>query len=235
LFRKFALATLQPVFARVGWEAREGEPDPVKLLRTNLIGTLAGLGDQAVIAEARRRFAADASDPAAMPAALRSTLLGIVADHADAATWEQLHAMARAEKTPLIKDRLYGLLASAQDPALARRALDLALTPEPGATNSAGMLSYVAYEHPDLAFDFAVAHRAQVDGLVDSTSRARYYPSLGSGSRDPAMIAKLRAFAAAHIAERSRRATDTAVASIEYRREVIGKRLPQITSWLEAL
>jgi aminopeptidase N len=96
------------------------------------------------------------------------------------------------------------------------------------------MISYVSYEHPDLAFDFAVAHRDAVDKLVDSTSRSRFYPGLGSGSRDPAMIAKLNAFADAHIARSSRRATDTAIASITYRREVIEKRMPQVSAWLEA-
>jgi aminopeptidase N len=232
--RKFALATLAPAFARVGWTASAGESDPVTILRTNLIGTLAALGDQSVVDEARRRFAASESDPAAMPAALRRTILGIVAYNADAATWDKLHAQAKAETTPLIKDQLYGLLASPRDAALAERALELALTDEPGATNSAGMISYVSYEHPDLAFDFAVAHRDAVDKLVDSTSRSRFYPGLGSGSRDPAMIAKLNAFADAHIARSSRRATDTAIASITYRREVIEKRMPQVSAWLEA-
>jgi aminopeptidase N len=228
-FRKYALATLQPVFARVGWEAKPGEADPVRRLRSSLIGALAGLDDQAVIAEARRRFAAGGD---AVPVVLRNVILGIVAHNADAATWDKLHAQAQAETTPLIKDQLYGLLAIAKDDALAQRALDLALTDEPGATNSAGMISRVSGEHPDMAFDFAVAHREQVDKLVDSTSRSRYYPGIGGGSRDPKMIDKLNAFADAYIAKSSRRATDTAIAGIQYRREVIEKRLPQVTAWL---
>jgi aminopeptidase N len=228
-FRKYALATLQPVFARIGWEAKPGEADPVRRLRSSLIGALAGLEDKAVIAEAQRRFAAGGD---AVPVVLRNVILGIVAHSADAATWDKLHAQAKAETTPLIKDQLYGLLAVAKDDALAQRALDLALTDEPGATNSAGMIARVAGEHPDMAFDYAVAHREQVDKLVDSTSRSRYYPGLGSGSRDAAMIGKLNAFADAHIAKTSRRATDTAIAGIKYRREVIEKRLPQVTAWL---
>jgi aminopeptidase N len=228
-FRKYALATLQPVFARVGWEAKAGEADPVRRLRSSLIGALSGLGDQAVIAEARRRFEAGGD---AVPVVLRNVILGIVAHNADAATWDKLHAQARAETTPLIKDQLYGLLAIAKDDALAKRALDLALTDEPGATNSAGMIARVSGEHPDMAFDYAVAHREQVDKLVDSTSRSRYYPGIGGGSRDPKMIDKLNAFADAYIAKSSRRATDTAIAGIEYRREVIEKRLPQVTAWL---
>ena len=229
----FGIATLAPVFARVGWEASSDEAAPVAILRTQLIGTLAELGDDSVIAEARRRYAARDTDPDAMPAALRKTILAVVASHADAATWDQLHASARTEKTPLVRDQLYALLSSARDPALAQRALELALTDEPGQTNSAGMIGTVAGQHPDLAFDFAVAHRGQVDAKVDTTSRSRYYPGLGSYSSDPKMIDKITAYADQHIADSSRRATETAIANIRYRMQVRDERLPAISKWLE--
>jgi len=232
-FRTFALSVLRPAFARIGWTARSGDSAPVQLLRTQLIGALAGLGDEAVIAEARRRFAQGPDDAVAMPAALRSTITGIVAYNADAATWDTLHAMAKAEKTPLIKDQLYGMLAIAKDKALAQRALQLALTAEPGATNSAGMIGAVSGSHPDLAFDFALAHRAQVDALVDSMSRARFYPGIGSGSSDKAMIRKLRDYADKHVAPTSRNATETAIANIEYRLKVREQRMPEIDAWLK--
>jgi aminopeptidase N len=232
--RAFAIARLAPVFARVGWTARAGESDPVTILRTRLIVALCSFGDAGVIAEARRRYAAQASDPNAMPPALRKTILSVVARNADVATWDKLHAEALASKTPLIKDSLYGLLADSQDKALAQRALDLALTEEPGATNSAGMIGRVAGEHPDMAFDFAVAHRAEVDARVDSTSRSRYYPGLGAGSIDPKMIDKIKAFAEAHIAASSRRAADTAVGSIAERIKVREQRRPVIDAWLRS-
>lgn len=231
-FRTFAISRLAPVFARVGWEARPGESDPVTILRTQLIGVLAELGDTTVIGEAQRRYAAKDSDPKALPAGLRKVVLGVVASHADAATWDKLHAQAKAETTPLIKDRLYGLLAASDDAALARRALDLALTEEPGATNSAGMIASAAYRHPDLAFDFAMAHRAQVDQLVDTTSASRYYPALGGSSNDPAMIGKINAYADAHVAAGSRRAAETVVANIKYRQMIRSKQLPAIDAWL---
>jgi aminopeptidase N len=232
-FRAFARGLLQPVFARVGWNAGTNEDAPLQLLRSSLIRTLAGLGDEAVVAEAQRRFDAGPDDAAAMPPALRSLITAIVAEHADAATWDRLHAMAKAEKTPLIKSQLYTMLASARDDALAQRALDLALTDEPGATVSAGMIDDVSAEHPDMAFDFAVAHRGQVDQLVDSTSRARYYPGIANGSSDAAMVGKLRAFAGKYIAPTSRNATETAIAGVEYRIGVKAKRLPQIDAWLQ--
>ncbi|MEO8362011.1 MAG: M1 family metallopeptidase, partial [Vicinamibacteria bacterium] len=113
-FRKFALARLAPEFARTGWEPKPDESSSLSILRAELIGTLGDLGDPAVIAEARRRYTASASDENAMPAALRKTILGIVARHADAATWGRMHEAAVAEKTPLVKDRLYQLLASTE-------------------------------------------------------------------------------------------------------------------------
>jgi len=232
-FDAFALKQLQPVFARVGWEAKADEGDPTTNLRTQLIGVLANLGDTAVIKEAQRRYAAKDSDPKAMPAALRKTLFSVVARHADAATWDKLRAEAQAETTPLIKDQLYSLLAAAEDDTLARRALDIALTDEPGATNSARMISVVGFQHPDMTFDFAMAHLAQIDKLVDSTSSSRYYPGLGSSSNDPAMIGKIEAYTKAHVAEGSRRAAETVIANIKYRQMVRQDRLPAIDEWLQ--
>src|SRR6185437_1143321 len=127
-FRAYAVAQLKPAFARVGWDAKPDESTSTTLLRTQLIGALSELGDADMLKEVRRRYDAQATDPKAVPAALRKTILAIVAQHA----------------------------------------LDLALTAEPGATNSAGMIRGVSWRHPEMAYDFAMAHRAQVDKLVDS-------------------------------------------------------------------
>jgi aminopeptidase N len=171
-------------------------------------------------------------DPAAVPGPLRKPILAVVARHADAATWDQLHAAARSEKSPLLKNSLYDMLASVADKALARRALDLALSDEPGATNSAAMLSRVAQHHPDMAFDFALANIGKVNERVDASSRSRYFPRLASGSADPAMVGKVNAYAAANLAPTSRRDADTAVAAIKYRIKLRSERLPDIDAWL---
>ena len=231
-FRAFAASRLSPALAKVGWAPRAGEPAPVAILRSDLIETLGLLGDPGVVAEARRRYAAQSSDPAAIPGPLRKPILGVVARHANRATWDRLHEAAIAEKTPLVKDHLYALLSSPADEALARRALDLALTPEPGATNSAEMISRVAGEHPDLAFDFAFAHIATLNERLDAPSRSRYYAGLGGRSADPAMLGKLAAYAAAHVDLKSRRDTDTAAANINDRIRVRSLVLPAVEAWL---
>ncbi len=232
-YRKYALSRLSPKFEQLGWEDKEGDSSTTKQLRSRLIGTLSGLGDEKVIAEARRRFAASRTDPSAMPPELRRTVLGIVARNADAATWDKLHVMAKQEKSSMIRDQYYGLLAAAKDKALAQRALDMALTDEPGATNGAGMIGSVSREHADMAFDFAVAHRAQVDKLVDSTSRASYYPGLGYGANDLKMVDKIKAYADQYIAPTSRRSAETVISSIQTRIKLREQRLPQIEAWLQ--
>jgi aminopeptidase N len=125
------------------------------------------------------------------------------------------------------------MLSIPENDALAQRALDLALTDEPGATNSAGMIRAVGYQHPEMAFDFAVAHKAQVDKLVDSTSASRYYPYLGSSSSKPEMIQKIQEFSQKYIAPTSRRAAESVIANIKYRMMIRQDRLPSIDEWLQ--
>ena len=234
-FERYAIDRLTPVMARVGWSAAPGEPDAVATLRNRLIETLSELGDPAVVAEARRRAIGPAAGPGLMPGPIRKSILAVLARHADARQWDALHATAIAEKSPMIKDQLYALLASSRDPALAARALTMAMTPEPGATNGSAMISRVANEHPDLAFDFAVANRAQVDTRVDPNSRSRFYPGLAGASADPAMVAKVDAFARHYIAEGSRRDAETAKAEIAFRIKVRAARLAEVDAWLQRL
>ena len=204
--------------------------DTVAILRARLIETLSALGDSKVIAEARRRYAA--GDEQSIPPPLRKTILSVVARHADAATWDRLHAAARSEKTPLVKDQLYALLSSSGDEALARRALELALTDEPGATNTPAMIAEVAELHPDLAFEFAMAHMDAINERIDASSRSVYFPFLAATSYQPATIGKVEAYASKHLAPTSRRSAETTVATIKAKIKVRSERLRAIDEWL---
>jgi aminopeptidase N len=62
---RFTRARLAPVLARVGWNAAKDEARPVANLRETLIATLGKAGDDAVLAEARRLYAA--SQPTRTP------------------------------------------------------------------------------------------------------------------------------------------------------------------------
>jgi len=232
-FRKVALARLSPLMDRVGWTAKPGESGPEATLRGDVIAVLGRLGDPAVAAEAKRRYAADKTDPAAVPGPLRKTILGIVAAQADAAGWDAMRAQAKAETNALLRTELYTLLGAARDPALAKRALDLAMTDEPGATTSPSIISKVAGAHPNLAFDFAVANKAAVEAKVDASGRSGYLASLGGRSADPAMLTKLGALTASDPS--LAREVEKAKAAVSYRLSVRTGQLPAITAWVKKI
>ena len=229
---RYATAKLLPALNRIGWSAKPGESPLDAVLRQDLLDVLGKTRDSSVVAEANRRYATN--DPSVVSGPLRSTILAIAAANLDPAGWERLRAQARAEKNPLVKASLYRRLGSTRDPALARRALELALTDEPGATTGSAIISEVADRYPDLAFDFAVQNRRAVEGLVDASSSSRYLPGLASKSADKAMIAKLQDYATRYMTPESRRPADRAIASIEDRLRVKETRLPEITRWFEA-
>ncbi|MGQ0559982.1 MAG: M1 family aminopeptidase [Sphingosinicella sp.] len=229
---RFAFAALEPALRHVGWEERAGEPAPDAVLRNDLIFLLGHLGHPDTLAELQRRFATNHRSVVAGP--LRQTILTIVAYHADAATWERLRIMARDERNPLVRVQLYELLGGVRDEALARRTLDLALTQEPGATNAAELIAAVADEHPDLAFDFALAHRERVEALVDQSARSRFFPRLAGTSIDPATIARLEDYARRHLTPQSRGEADRIIAVIRDRIRVRQEQLPAISRWLDA-
>ncbi len=232
-FRRYAQTRLEPVLAGLGWDGRDGEPAQTRQLRSSLIGVLGDMDDAKVVAEAQRRFDAFLARPESLSPELRRTVLAVVARHADAATWDKLHALARKETSSMKRDQYYHLLAMPKDKALAQRALDMAITDEPGATNGAGMIAGVSREHADMAFDFAAAHRQKVDTLVDGTSLAGYYPSLGASTNNLQMVDKIKAFADSYIAATSRRDAETVMASIQTRLRLRQERRPQVDAWLK--
>src|SRR5207237_931762 len=69
--RAYALDNVRTLFERIGWDKKAEEPAERALLRARLIRTLGDFGDEAVIAEAKRRFATFLRDPVALPADLR--------------------------------------------------------------------------------------------------------------------------------------------------------------------
>jgi aminopeptidase N len=227
----YASAKLTPILKRLTWNAIAGEKPKDALLRAELITALGKFGDPEVVAEVNRRY--DSGDPSATSGPLRATILEVVAENADAPRWERLLNEARAEKKPLVRNTLYRLLGGVRDNVLAQRALDLALTDEPGPTNSSQIVGAVANLHPDLAFDFAVQHREQMENLVDVSSRSRFLPRLAQLSGDPAMVDKLEDYAQHFMTPQSRKPADIAISMIRDRIRVKQLRLPDITQWLE--
>jgi aminopeptidase N len=223
-----------PRLQQLGFAPRAGEPAVDAVLRPTLIGLLGKYRDPAVLAEASRLFAAWKTDPNAIPGSLKATWLGVIARNADAATWDAIHERARSTTGSVERASLYQLLGRAQDEALARRALDLALTDEPGKTTSSGIITAVAAQHPRMAIDFVLAHLAQVNRLIDISGRSRFMQRLAGSSRDPQLIPVLENYAQTNLAESDRKPIQQAVDRIRSESAQAQRIRSETAAWLKA-
>jgi hypothetical protein len=230
----FVQKRLEPVAAVLGWDIKAGENQNVTLLRNGVLGALSNASDPATIAEANRRFAGFVTDPTSLSGDLRRNVLHIIAAHADAAIWEQIHTLAKTTADSLQKQIYYGLLSQSRDPALAQKALDLAMTDEAPVTLRPAMIATVSRLHPEMAVDFAIAHIDAINVALEPDSRTEYVPRLARSSHDPAMIAKLDAYADAHIPASARQNVVKADSAIAYGVKIRKDRLPDVDRWLAA-
>ncbi|MBL8548831.1 MAG: M1 family metallopeptidase [Hyphomonadaceae bacterium] len=227
----FARSILKPMFDRVGWDARAGEAPNVGLVRDKLIRTLGRLGDEGVVAEARRRI--EANDPALLPGGIREATLRAYGSQARAQDYERLLTMARAATDFTEQRRLYFALAEAQDAGLADRTLVFALGDTVPRQLRPRVLAAVGIWHPRRAWDFLVAHRAEVDALLDPLQRQTFAPEVAQLAADPAVAAGIEAYAQSFPAE-SRQAAVTAAAAIRAKARVVQERAPASAAWLAA-
>jgi aminopeptidase N len=232
-YRLYARGVLNRFFGRIGWERAAGESDNVALLRTAVIEALGQMDDPAVIAEARRRFAAYVAEPASVDAAVRHLTIQAVAVHADQSIWDQLHALAQSTPSEIERLELYEFLASPEDERLVHKALNLTLSGEPPPTVVPHILQEAAVLHPRLALEFTVANWHKLSVTIEPDFQVRFAPRLLKSTYDDSLIAPLDAFARAHIPPDKRLDVHKAEASIRYLARVRRQRLPDLVLALD--
>jgi ERAP1-like C-terminal domain len=231
-FRAWASALLTPQVKRVGYDARPGEPPTEAILRETLLLALSQIGDPAVNAEARRRFAGARSDLSHLGPDERRWVLVGAARSADSQTFQALRGLARAARNPLERNELYIDLAAVEDDALAREVLALALTDE-APTNFAPLLvREVSNVHPELAWRFTLANLPAITRNLDALGRSTFVPRIAGASNDPKLAAELAAYASKNIAPDAQGEVQTALATIRNNADIQARRLPQVNAWI---
>ncbi|HTV49961.1 MAG TPA: M1 family aminopeptidase [Steroidobacteraceae bacterium] len=181
-FTAYARSVLAPVFARLGWASKPGDTADQEELRRTLIRSLGLWGDAEVIRGAQQRFEKFLSDRASLPPSDQSPILTVVAYHADAKTFEQLHQLARSAKSVPELERYYSALASVRDPHLAEQAAQAAfsseLPPQVGDMRLQ-IVARLAHEHPALAWRLFTAHAHELlvaQGTFEPLIEAQFVP-----------------------------------------------------------
>jgi aminopeptidase N len=140
--------------------------------------------------------------------------------------------MAVASTSTVGRSDLFDQLGAARDPALARRALELALTDVPGKTTSASIISSVAIVHSEMAFDFFVAHRDAVLALVDASARTTYIERIANRANTDAMVGKLVAYEAT-VADDAKKPVERTLARLKNRLAVKARVARETVAWLK--
>jgi aminopeptidase N len=245
--QSYAVRLLKPVFAQVTWDRRPGEPDNVAVLREDLVYALGRMGDQDLIAEARRRvlnFITNPGDPLALPAAIRRATLRVVACWADLEMYDKIYQLAKGSMDPVAKDQYFVALASAISPDLARRSLEIALSDGPAKTTAPSMIFFertatqapggVAVDNADMAWTFVIQHLSEVTAKLDAVQRYNFIPSVGAQSLNPVTLQELRKFIDENVPATNRPQVERYYADMAFRLSVRDQRVPEIDSWIKA-
>lgn len=230
--RAYGRRVLEPHFARVGWQPRPGDDANLNNMRATLITTLGGLGDEAIVAEARRLAIAAQSNASALPGAIRNAVRSVYASNATPADFETLLTQARSATDFVEQRRLWLLVASVNDDALAQRALQLTLGDEIPRQIRPQVISGVAAGHTRMAWDFLVANRAAIEAMLDPLQRLEFPTNIAAISGDPTMVGELERYAQNFPAGSARDTVAAAQAQIRLRAETIRERVPAIEAWI---
>ncbi|HUY07745.1 MAG TPA: M1 family aminopeptidase [Acidimicrobiales bacterium] len=125
----FTRELLGPVLTQTGWKISTDDKESTPLLRSSLIASLGGAGqDLTVIAHCRELFDREHLGGVPMDADLAGSVLGVVAGHSDDTVFEQILARFRNPQNPSDQIRHLSAFAKLSDPLLAQKIHELCLT-----------------------------------------------------------------------------------------------------------
>jgi aminopeptidase N/puromycin-sensitive aminopeptidase len=135
-------STFAPVYAKLGPPSPSDSPNTIEL-RSLLFGLLGNYGkDPAVLAQARQITEKFLAEPSSIDPTLGHTALTIAARNGNAALFDKLQQVYETSTNPELQESALRLLAQFEDPALATRALNYAITDK--------------VRNQDAAFQFAI-------------------------------------------------------------------------------
>jgi aminopeptidase N len=183
-FEAYARSVLAPLAVKLGFDELRGDPPTTRELRHEVVGDLGAWDDPKALDWAQLQFARTQLNRDGVSADDQAAALGIVGEHADARTFDQLRALVRSARDETEFRRYSNALALVPDARLAAGVLALALSPEIPAQADAERLQLVyavAELHPALSYRFLQANAARLfkaNSVEDSVFVAQELPEI---------------------------------------------------------
>ncbi|MGI8481502.1 MAG: ERAP1-like C-terminal domain-containing protein, partial [Chthoniobacterales bacterium] len=234
-FQKYAQSVLRPTFDQLGWEAKGAETPRAAALRTSLINALGDLNDQEIVDGCRERFQKFVSNPSSLAPDLRPSVLAVVGRYADDSTATILHELGRKTTSTEEKQNYYDALASALDPKIAARTLEISLGSELPTSRALFLVSKIARqsEHPEVVWNFARSHMKPLLAKSDALGANSFAPSLFTFFSDVAHVAELQNYAKSDLPPAAAKEVSKAVDELTFRAEFKSRLLEQMSEVLK--
>jgi alanyl aminopeptidase len=196
LFASYVRRTLSPVLERIGYTPKEGESQPVTILRPRLLIWVVDIGgDPKAVAWAKELAPKVVADPAAVHPSLVTTVLTVAAFNGGTeAEFEEYRKRFEAATVPAERNRYLAVLGAFRDHALREKAFAYTLGDK---VRPNEMLS-IPFSHLDTeegrayTFDWILRNYDAITARVPAQFRAGF-PRLAGGC-DTGRLAKARDF-----------------------------------------
>ena len=234
VFDRYVARLLETPFARVGWDARPGEPADTGLLRRSLIEALGKAGNEAVVREAQARFAARAAKP--IDPAIRPAVLNVVGRYADQGTFEALLERMRSATDMTDKWEAQSALRQMRDPRLLQRLMELMLSDELPPSDAVFNLTHIGDDsgRVELGWRFVLEHLPAILAKASARARPHVLPDAASAFTDAARADELIALTRTHLDATALYQTEKAADWIRLKAAVKAREARRATDWARA-
>jgi aminopeptidase N len=236
-FHAYVRDMTRPLQQRLGWDAKPDDNAETLLLRALTIETMGAAGDPVVIAEARKRFDAFVKKPGSLNPELHSPVANVVGFAADRKSFDALLRLARAAQGSEEKQRYYFALASAADPALGERAIEIARTDKQFPSGKiADFINQVVLSSnaPDRLWAFVLKHEKKLLAGANDTERDRLLAYAARPSSNAQVAFQVRWAEGSRASKNAQFESDKSADFIELRASIKPRVVPAVDAWLKA-
>jgi aminopeptidase N/puromycin-sensitive aminopeptidase len=225
-------STFEPVYARLGPPSDADSPN-VRQLRSTLFAALGNAKDPAILAEARDIAYKYIASPASVDATFARTALAVAARNGDAALFDKLQKVYETSTDPVIGIGALHLLATFEDPALVKRALDYAISDKVRNQDAAIQLAIPLQsdQNRDQAWKYIQAHWDGVQSQLTTNSGGILIGST-SGFCSNSSREDVERFFSTHKVAASGQSLRHAIEHIDGCIELRALQEPQLKTWL---
>jgi aminopeptidase N/puromycin-sensitive aminopeptidase len=233
-------STFAPVYAKLppaSSDKGHAESANARELRADLFAALGNYGkDPAVLAEARRIAQQYLADPSSVDAALGQSALTIAARNGDAAFFDQLQKIYETSTNPEIQIGALRRLAQFEDPALAERALNYAVSGKVRNQDASSQFSLALLDDKtrDQAWRFIQNNWDKVMAQMTTATGANLVASTGNFCSAEARN-EVNSFFSTHKVPSSDRSLRHAIEQIDGCAELRALQEPNLKGWLAGL